>query len=138
MLQAINSPEACRRRLFKYVVPVVLISTLVNLPKFFESRVETSRFPVLPPGFRLDQDGILFLNDTQLNRSLHTEEEWVDLTGGFNVEDITFNVERRIAVTDLRKNPHYTIYYNNWTRLFVIGIIPYLLLIYFNYKVCIV
>ena len=28
-----------RRRLFKYVVPVVLISIIINIPKFFESRV---------------------------------------------------------------------------------------------------
>ena len=29
-----------RRRLFKYVVPVVLISIIINIPKFFESRVQ--------------------------------------------------------------------------------------------------
>ena len=28
-----------RRRLFKYVVPVILISIIINIPKFFESRV---------------------------------------------------------------------------------------------------
>ena len=40
-----------------------------------------------------------------------------------------------IAVTDLRRNPAYTKYYNNWTRLLLNGIIPFILLIYFNYKV---
>ncbi len=38
-------------------------------------------------------------------------------------------------MTELRKNPHYAIYYNNWTRLLVLGIIPAAMLIYFNYKV---
>ena len=37
--QAINSPEACRRRLFKYVIPVLILATVVNLPRFFESEV---------------------------------------------------------------------------------------------------
>ena len=40
-----------------------------------------------------------------------------------------------ITVTDMRKNPAYTIYYTNWTRLILIGILPTISLIYFNYKV---
>ena len=28
-----------RRRLFKYVVPVILISIVINIPKFLESKV---------------------------------------------------------------------------------------------------
>ncbi len=35
--QAINSPEACKRRLFKYVAPVAVLSVLINVSKFFES-----------------------------------------------------------------------------------------------------
>ena len=42
----------------------------------------------------------------------------------------------KITVTDLRRNPDYAIYYNNWTRLVVLGIIPFAMLVYFNYKVC--
>ena len=38
-------------------------------------------------------------------------------------------------VTWLRMHPYYIIYYNNWTRLIAIGILPTVLLIYFNYKV---
>ncbi len=41
----------------------------------------------------------------------------------------------QIQVTPLRRNPSYAIYYNNWTRLAVLGIIPAALLIYLNYKV---
>ena len=40
-----------------------------------------------------------------------------------------------VQVTNLRKHPDYAIFYTTWTRLFIIGIIPTLLLIYFNYKV---
>ena len=41
----------------------------------------------------------------------------------------------QIAVTAMRKNPVYAIYYNNWARLFILGIIPAAMLIYLNYKV---
>ena len=40
-----------------------------------------------------------------------------------------------IDVTELRKNPTYAIYYNCWARIIVTGLIPIVLLIYFNYKV---
>ena len=42
----------------------------------------------------------------------------------------------QITVTDMRRNPTYAIYYNNWARLFILGIIPAAMLIYLNYKVC--
>ena len=41
----------------------------------------------------------------------------------------------QITVTELRRDPDYAIYYNNWTRLVILGIIPFAMLVYFNYKV---
>ncbi len=38
--QAINSPEACKRRLFKYVVPVIVLAVVINIPRFLESEVK--------------------------------------------------------------------------------------------------
>ena len=40
--QAIDSPGACRRRLVKYVVPVVILAVTVNLPRFFEYNEDAS------------------------------------------------------------------------------------------------
>lgn len=37
--QSMNSPEACRRRLMKYVFPVIFLSFLFNIPKFLEARI---------------------------------------------------------------------------------------------------
>ena len=119
--QAINSPEACKKRLFKYVVPVVFISILVNLPKFFESYVEERKIPLLPIGYYLGENGTVYANGTLLEN--------------FTVDDVEFEYSYYIQVSDLRKNPHYTTYYTNWTRFFILGIIPTILLIYFNYKV---
>ena len=47
----------------------------------------------------------------------------------------SFSGEIYLAVTDLRTNPNYAIYYNNWARLLVLGIIPFILLVYFNTKI---
>ena len=43
--------------------------------------------------------------------------------------------ESYIGVTELRRNQDYVMYYTNWTRLVLIGIVPTVLLVYFNYKV---
>ena len=120
-LQAINSPEACKKRLFKYVVPVLSFSIAVNLPKFFEAYVETEKHEILPDGYELWPDNTVTFNGTILEN--------------FSEEDLEYEYHYRIEVTDLRKNPYYTIYYTNWTRFFIMGIIPTVLLIYFNYKV---
>ena len=47
----------------------------------------------------------------------------------------TGKYEPHLAVTDLRLNPDYSIYYNNFTRLAILGIIPVVMLIFFNSKI---
>ena len=37
-----------------------------------------------------------------------------------------------LAVTNFRLNPDYAIYYNNWTRLAILGIIPAVLIFSIN------
>ena len=56
------------------------------------------------------------------------------VTEDTNVEDNGY-YKYSITVTELRQNPDYMIYYIYWTRLVVMGILPTILLIYFNYKV---
>ena len=40
--QSMNSPEACRKRLMKYLLPVLFMSIIFNIPKFFEASFEKS------------------------------------------------------------------------------------------------
>ena len=40
-----------------------------------------------------------------------------------------------LTVTDLRLSPEYSIVYNNWIRLVITGIIPFILLVFFNAKI---
>ena len=37
--QSLNSPGALRRRLLKYVIPVIAFSVAFNIPKFFEAQI---------------------------------------------------------------------------------------------------
>lgn len=142
--QAINSPEACKRRLLKYVVPVVLISTFINIPKFFESEVKRGQQYYLANGFFFEDE--LFCNETMVQENLKylcqetyvdqskmTEEDWVKISNGGSSYNELF--PHKIFVTELRQSKEYVIYYTNWTRLILISIIPTVLLIYFNYKV---
>ena len=91
------------------MIPVVILSIFANFPKFFES--ELYDVPIIPPEI--------------------TKEFW----DANNLTASMFNSTKQIQVTELRKDPYYTIYYNNWARLIVIGIAPTIMLIYFNYKV---
>ena len=88
-----NDVQSSLRRTFKYLIPVSIISVVINLPKFFEAKVITYEV----------KNG----NETKVE----------------------------LAVTDLRKNPDYAIYYSNWTRFLCIGGLPFVMLIWFNLKI---
>ena len=103
------------------MVPVLSFSSAVNLPKFFESYVEAYKQEIVPDGYKIWPDDTVRVNGTIIE----------NLTRA----DLPYEYEYDIEVTDFRKNTYYTIYYTNWTRLLIMGIIPTVLLIYFNYKV---
>jgi hypothetical protein len=77
-----NSPEACRRRFLKYVIPVFILAILFNLPKFLEATIVFDPYWNGIPVYRSD------LNDSDLgmfyitrhfkdlgNVNLHVAEE---------------------------------------------------------------
>jgi hypothetical protein len=90
-----NDSRASQVRFLKYLLPVISLSVLFNIPKFFEAEISF--------------DGSQ-LNSTEIQ--LPT-----------------------IDITSLRKNPDYAIYYHNWARLAVLGIVPFVMLVYFNTKI---
>ena len=59
------------------------------------------------------------------------------VTNGYCHDNLTYSSELVPFVypTELRKRPEYTIYYNNWARIFILGVIPTALLIFFNTKI---
>ena len=105
--QTMNDPSALKIRVLKYVIPVVVISILFNVTKFFEiylvwfEEEKTVNSTV---------DGVLFINQTV--------KEW----------------KVALNVTEFRTNPIYSINFN-WFRFIAIGVIPFLLLVYFNTQI---
>ena len=67
--------------------------------------------------------------------------KFLEATAGYIYQDdenLTKNVTTAnviIKVTNLRLDPYYSIYYNNWARLMVLGVIPFVLVVFFNVKV---
>ena len=76
-----------KRRMWRYVLPVLVASLLLNIPTFFEAYV-------------------------------------------FRAKDGKFS----LRISSLRMNPLYSSI-TKWTRLFVLGLIPFAIIIYFNIKV---
>jgi len=143
--QAINSPEACKRRLLKYVIPVIFISTFLNIPKFLESDIEyynpwddfsTGNQYWSYPGEFEHNGSHIFHNQTVYKHisELNSTVEWEILFDG-NRHDMSTDTGPGIIITWLRQHPVYMKYYTHWTQLFVKAIIPTVLLIYFNYKI---
>ena len=67
------------------------------------------------------------------------QEELSYLDADYTLDEIikkeNMKTKSFIGVTELRQNQDYVMYYTNWTRLVLIGIVPTVLLVYFNYKV---
>ena len=60
---------------------------------------------------------------------------WAALTvQGHNGTEHIIGYEAQLQVAELRTHPAYSAY-NNWSRLLILGIIPCLLLVFFNTKI---
>lgn len=53
----------------------------------------------------------------------------------FESEVVYDGENSRIGLTALRRDNNYAVYYQNWTRFFVLGLVPMLLLIFLNVRV---
>ena len=116
------------------MIPVIFISTLLNIPKFLESKVifDNPWDDLHDDVTRGENDTLIFAN-MSWNINNITEDEWKLFTGGRRTSMVPETPY--IGVTELRSDANYMIYYTQWTQLFVKAIIPTVLLIYFNYKV---
>ena len=64
-----NDHRLMKRRICKYLIPVSLLSFVVNIPKFFESKVMYTNDPSFLLGYDYDDDVAAMnpLNDTMTN-----------------------------------------------------------------------
>jgi len=99
----VTAKYSVKRRTACYVIPVLLIAIILNVPKWMETKYKWT--PVES-------------NSTNL-----TESE----------AEIEYKME--FEISELRDNPNYIHYYVNWTRLLTTGLIPMVMLIYFNFGI---
>jgi hypothetical protein len=104
--QAMNDANAIRKRLLKYVGPAFILALLFNIVKFFEAK-------------------IVYVATFNANNTSNA-------TDVLTPEEVEYIAELRVA--ELRTHPAYSAY-NNWSRLVVLGIIPFALLVFFNTKI---
>ena len=102
-----NDSRALKQRVLKYLVPVTVISIVFNITKFFEIQV------VWHPMF----NGT-YVNPAKINKSMEAEVEY----------------KIGLNITEFRTDPMYSINFN-WFRFIAIGVIPFLLLVFFNTQI---
>ena len=106
------------RKAWYYVLPIVCLSLLVNLPKFFEAEIEWK------------QDDVALLDSlwdlaASNNGSRSEEYDWANERTN----------EPRFKHTDLRMNSNYIKYYVTYCRIFFTVIIPFIALLTINLRI---
>ena len=117
-----NDVNAIRKRLFKYVGPCFVLALIFNIPKFFEAKVV----------YRTEE---LYNTTTKAYYQDQEPRPQQPLLSDSKTEDMMpMEYEVELQVAALRTHPIYSAY-NNWSRLIILGIIPFLLLVFFNTRI---
>ena len=140
-----NDSRALKNRVLKYLIPVTIICIVFNITKFFEINVDyvpinktnITQSPTITNGLNSTSNE----NNTQFESPvgfiekdemmLPLTENITNLAGNSNVSE-----EYRVAlsITEFRKDPMYSINFN-WFRFISIGVVPFVLLVYFNTQI---
>ena len=123
--QHMKTPKLQSQRLRLYLFIVIVISVAFNVPHFIELEV------------RYIDDSLLADNNTDLcHRNTSSDSLLSEIENDTNqtMEDINSNNTSTpiICYTSFGENPYYLDYYRNWAKLMVTGVIPFVLLIFFN------
>ena len=117
-----NDVNAIRKRLLKYVGPCFVLALIFNIPKFFEAKVV----------YRTEE---LYNTTTKAYYQDQEPSPQQPLLSDSRTEDMMpMEYEVELQVAALRTHPIYSAY-NNWSRLIILGIIPFLLLVFFNTRI---
>ena len=114
--QYMKTPSLQAFRLKIYIIIVLVLSVAVNAPHFFEYEVR----------YVSDiYNGTHHCNLTTYERSKHQQPS-------DNAEPIADSFSPYICNTEFGENPFYVNYYRNLAKLLLTGIVPFILLIFFN------
>ena len=128
---------------FSYIVPVFLLSIILNIPKFLETR-----FVYLPTNMDMNStiENVTSSSDLVVMNSSEYQEEFllsrdinstdvVSYGDGDDDEEDEYEYEISLGVSELRDNPDYIRIYINWTRFLATGLVPMVALVYFNSRI---
>ena len=123
--QHMKTPKLQSRRLKLYLFIVIFISVAFNVPHFIELEVK-----YIDASLLAEKD----LDLCHMNTS--SDSLFGETANGTNqkMEDTNSNSTSTpiICYTSFGENPYYLDYYRNWAKLMVTGVIPFVLLIFFN------
>ena len=130
--RATNDANALKWRIMKYLVPVTVISVLFNVTKFFE--ITYVYVPIRKDNYSIDPTMAAFYNDSgNLTYPLYDESNSTEASDQFLYPEVT-EYQVILNITEFRMDPNYSIYFN-WTRFVILGVIPFILLIFFNAQI---
>ena len=123
--QHMKTPKLQAQRLKLYLFVVIAISVVVNVPHFIELEV------------RYVDTSLIVNNATDLCHQNKSEVSTGSLANDTmqQVEEIqsaNATFQTMFCYTALGENPYYLNYYRNWAKLIITGIVPFVLLIFFN------
>ena len=128
-IRATTDANALKRRILKYLVPVTVISILFNVTKFFEI---TYVYIPMKPGNRsalaIDPNATFDNGTMMFDLNTSAADSQVSMLPNVTEYRVVLNI------TEFRMDPNYSIYFN-WTRFVILGVIPFILLIFFNAQI---
>ena len=109
-----HEANALTKRIFKYVSVVSFLSLAFTITRFFEAKIHY--YP-------------MYKDDNGVRKIVNNDTELANITSLHDIYEGPF-----IEPTDMRTSSIY-ITYHNWSKLIVMGLIPYMALIILNYKI---
>merc|ERR1712038_1523958 len=102
-----QSAKFRRKKLLAYILTVCILAIIFNLPKFYEVELEWEN-----------------------NKSLMKNGTDQGISG--NSSKSSEAARPTIKISGMRKDPNYSKYYIHFCRLIVLGVIPFVLIAYYN------
>ena len=99
-----------RKRLLKYLIPIIIFSLIFTIPLFFT--------------FKIESHAVQSINNAVKGTKINEVR--------FDKQNETSRIVRCIEPTRLRKNKKFILWYMNVARLLVTGIVPFLSIVIFN------
>ena len=118
-----------RRKLFlKYILFVMISTIIINIPKFLEAELKWKCINYGNQTLFLKQT-----NSSEYNETLGFDYSAINLFS--DIDDICEVWKPLVRPTRLRMNSYYITYYIVLTRLLFLGIFPFALLAFLNYRI---